>query len=750
MKSFVTFLSMVTFMVTLSAAGTASPLPPTGGSIPGPDDRPPIGFLSDLRSFEAAFPRTEGSPGERQAFSYLQERIAGMGIETISPIDMERGEGMHSFSRSFEVAVPGSLDDTLIVAVPLNAPPGSTLGRDGSVNLALALGMLERALRETPTVSLRFLFLGAEHGEGPEYPMGTELFLRNFFPEVPVAVLYLDFRNIPSRILSESGGRGIVSPYWLISRYAAAMDASELPFLNLGTEHQIFRLGVESTGTAIERFLQAGYPGISLSDVPDLPPSPEPERWASGFLTFFDEFLRNNRDGFGEEWDRHYLFYQIRSRYLVVSERAYLLIVILILASTLGYGIIFKGRLVRYLRTISRNAWNLPVFLGLIFGFLFLATILVRGIFLIRSFPSLWETWPLPFFALKLTTALFLFSLLFQLVRRLPFSRNGSFYSASALVFLFLDIVMLTGINISFSYYFLWAFFFAFLFSGFRSRWLKLLAFAASPAWLLKATVDIFTLPDLPVGRILLLSPIRGNLLLAFFTLPFLLMLIRLDFLVRHPIRGKRGFAIVLSTSITGLLTVLLAAAGFLHQPYGTGNPQPLEVIERIDLDTDTRILSLRSPAPLGPLSLRYDGEEYRLSGAERSWDSPAASAEAGIELSLRETPFLGRKTVTLSVDAANPSFIGSLEILLTSPDRIVVYDATFPVSLDPAAGTARIHIGRNPPLPLAIQFTVPDSIRLQVRILATGDRIQTPFEIDGNPFAPVYRRQEVRTLSLQ
>ena len=369
----------------------------------------------------------------------------------------------------------------------------------------------------------------------------------------------------------------------------------------------------------------------------------------------------------------------------------------------------------RYLQTIFRNFWNLPVLYALIFVFLLAATFFLEALLALRSFPSIWERYPLLFFLLKLAAALFLFSLMFQQLKRLPISKNGSFYSASTLLFFLIDTALMAVFNLSFSYYFLWAFLFSFLFSILRIRALKFLAVLISPYWLIKATVDIFSLPELAISHVLLFSRLQGNLLLAFFTLPFLLMLIRIDFLIRHPIKGKRSFAINSLSFFTGFFTIGVAAFLFTYQPFDTASPQPVHIAESLDTDSGEHYMELSSPAPLGDFSLRRGNEIYSASTRERSYRFALSSPESVFELSARSSSFLDRDLYRLSYTAKKIR-PGMVNLKLIFPREPLLYDSNFPYAIDPQNRSIDIFIGKNPPSPLIVELAFPHAVKVEAQ----------------------------------
>jgi len=538
--------------------------------------------LRDYAQLQQLYPRLEGSAAERGVLQYVETRLRELGVSA-RRLDFRESDQDHSFSECLVASLAGDRRDTLVLAVPLDHPAGTSRDHDGSINVALALGLLAAARSRRPALSLEVLFLGAEFGAGNQYPMGSRLFLRDFTPSERAMAMYLNLRTVPTRLQVRAGGRGLESPFWLIDRTTRALGAAGLFFRVRGNETQIFRTGLTDAPTIIEPFLNAGYPAVSLEGEYGGIPEGGEEAWVDSFLEFLEGFSESFRGGIPETWDRHYLFFQVRSFYFPISEQLYVVLLIAALAGTLLYSLLYTRRLRRYLRLLGRDFWVLPLYFLLIFLLLFLASWALEGLQRLRNSSDLWAHLPLPFLAFKLAVPLLLFFSLLPVLRRLRVPLRGSFYSASALLFLLADIAVLAAINISFTYYFLWAFACALLFSAANSRVLKLLAFLASPYWILKAVLELFSLPVLRFCRVVLLSKLWGNLLLAAVLMPFILMYVRLHFVLPlfriSPRRTRR----VISAALFGAILTGLAAFIFFYSPYGPDMPQPVRAEYLVD-----------------------------------------------------------------------------------------------------------------------------------------------------------------------
>ena len=723
-------VGILLFFLQAASLFCQSPLPPDSRAV-----------LEDYRQIRSLYPRREGSRGEKELLSFIEERLQSLRIP-YSWLDFRESDKNHSFSSCLVASFRGELDDTLILSVPINHPAEMSEEFDGSINVALALSVAEHLSRETPPISVKILFLGAEYGQTGNYPMGSRLFLRDFFPDFKVMNLYLNLKRIPSRLYLRAGGRGIEAPYWLLDRCTVALEKTDIFFLMRGNENQIFRIGLTSEQTIIEPFLNAGYPAISFEGEYESLSPLEQENWVFSFNLFFTEFLQGFSEGIPETWDRHYLFFQARGFYFIISEKMYLIILLVVLAGILVYGLVFTRRLRKYLRILAHNIWALPLFFLFIFLLLFLSTWLIEGILRARNLVNLWEELPLLFLGFKLAIPLAILFILLNLVKRFPIPRRGSFYSAAALLFLLLDIIVLGVINISFTYYFLWAFTFALLFSVTSYRPLKVLLFLASPYWIVKSVVELFTLPRLEFCRVLLLSKLGGNLLLTVILIPFILMFIRLKFIFPPTRIITNRMRSAATATLFGLILAVLLTTFFVYAPYGPRRRQPVNATYVIDEVADKRYLELSSPAPLENLKVRDGNTTISIDTRSRMYTLPLKHGGEYLDTTISSVGFLDRQNVNLLLTPWSEPYRVRLKV--SAEEEFVLFDANFPYTREPGGREYTILIGVNPPLPLNVQLTVPKNRTFTVGITLEYLRSPEGYDLSGE-FAAISNRLTFR-----
>jgi hypothetical protein len=600
------------------------------------------------------------------------------------------------------------------VAIPLNHATNASPEFDGSVNIVAGIRILERAVSlgaegYIPPVGIRVVFLGAQIGPGDQYPLGSRRFLEDYLPSLAPSVWYLDMPFAQRRTLLGAGATGILSPYWLIQGVSRELEEAGVFHLLLGNENQVHRLGLSDGDSVLDEFLGQDYPSVSFRRNPDSLPAEDEGLWVAQFVDAVYSFVELHPDGFPIEWDKHYLFFQVRRFFVAIPELWYLALFVSVLGAALAYPLVVKPRFFRYVRTIARNVMDIPLLYLISFGFLLAATGLVHGIAFVRKFPDLWTQIPGVLFLVKLSTAFLLFVSMFRFLKRLPFSRNSSFYSGTA-IFLFLIAVIVTAVaNISVAYYFLWAFAFSFFFSLSRTKYGKTAAFLASTLLLAKGTWDIFSLPALDAVRTVLLDPFGGNLLLALVLLPYLLMLIRLDFLFHIPTdQRRRSFLITGSILALGMSTVGFGAFAFSYNAYTDERLMLVDVTARGPSGNGTYAVLAQGPAPFGEIVLT-DSEGRRFLEDVNGRIRFSLSGEAvEINEQVVTLAFLDRERYRVELDGLPP---WSVDLSIRTSEALEVYDANFPYVTSIDETSVDFFLGINPPMPLLLDVTLPAGI---------------------------------------
>ena len=417
----------------------------------------------------------------------------------------------------------------------------------------------------------------------------------------------------------------------------------------------------------------------------------------------------------------------------MVSERSYLLLLLVVFAASVGYLQLARRRVSADIVVTGEHLWLLPILLAATYVFLLGGTGLVNMVQGLRGVRDLWTASPGLFLALKIATAVFLLLVAGRFLPRFAILWVASipprFFPSAAFMLLMLGLILVGVADVSLAVIFLWSVFFAFVYEVTRLTWLRLLALVLAPASIAAIGLSLVLRPGSEAGRFLVMSPVQGNLVLAVLLLPYVLLLLDLSLSAEAPWQIARFLRRVAPIPMGGLLAALLAAA-FLFPPFGPGRPQIVEVTRYVDLVADRSRIEISSSAPLGTIRYAEAGAVRTVNTRAQSRLLPAESPGDLLEIRASDVAVLDRRNVTFSVrPQGSPE---SVEIAILSPDRFVLFDSSFPATRDESGRVYSLHIGRYPPLPLSIDVTLPEGARFTLAVRLTYENIPTSVELPG------------------
>ena len=670
-----------------------------------PQDMIPLAIaktLEDLDTISSFFPRYEGSPQEMELFQFLEQRLQNQEI-SFTRFEYSNSVNYHSFSSALVVNLAGTLQDTLLISIPVNHPAGVDANSSGSINIALGLALVSYLKDKELPISVQINFMGAEFGTTDIYPLGSNLYLEHYFPEYPVMHLYLNFKNIPDRISIRCGGQNSISPYWMITSCTEALQTAGVAFLIRGNENQLFRFGLGSDKNNLEPFLSRDFPSLSFEGEYSTLTDGEKKDWLFSTLNFFEILISRFTDGIPQEWDRHYLFFQAKSFFLIIKEQIYLAAVIIILMLAIMYILIFTQISKTMLKIFFKYLWAFFVILIISFILIFLSGLTLEAISIYKKNPALWQANPLLFFLYKLCLIFCFYIFIRRLIRVIPFPGNHTFYLSAGIISLLLNMLAIAVINISFTYYFLWAFFLFLLSNISRNKVLRLFFFLPSSYWIVKTTVEFLYLAQPAFSRFLLLSGMLESLIIASLLLPFILQTISIlkKFSVRWKRRSNPLFNILVFTVTAGFSLYLL-----FFSPYNANNLQHVRVTNTIDINSQVNTVELASTGSLGNINLQVEDKPYFIDTEAKKFIIPLDYFPELLEVENTQKAFLDRKNITLSIATQKPSL--NISLVITSGKEFILFDSNFPFKRRQKGTEYEILIGAHPPNPLSVQLTLP------------------------------------------
>jgi len=687
-----------------------------------------LGIMEDLKPL---FPREENSENEKLLFSYLKKHFQESGME-YKAIDYGESEKYHSFSGGFKVPVEGRLEDTLLIVVPLNNRHNQNANRSGSVNIAVALQLMRIFKQYAPALSVDFIFLGAERGEGFSYPIGSRLLIEDLVP-IKSAVIYMDLTAPGDRIIIHKSSGSDQSPSWLVGSLADYFLANSLSFSSENIETLAFQSGLEKPYSVLETYHQAEIPMVLLqSRISEVNTKPD-DQWVNEYIESLLSLILTYGKGFPEEWDRHYLISELGGSIIKIGERESVLLFSLVTAVLVLILLLKSRNLHLNLKRFRNHFWTLPLLFFLTFLYLFLATLIIEELSGMRDYPDFWMTNPLLFILFKLFLALFLYSGFIYLVKGITLSPSHHFYTYSAFLAEIISLITVMILNISFSYFFLWSLIFISLFMMSRNLYLKRVILALTPLPIAIVGFFIFSEPYYEISRFLITSRITGNLFFTILILPVLMLLSSLNHFLHRFHRHRRSFRNALSLFLSGLSMVFLLYLILSMPSFSDEQKQPLYIIEEIDMEDSNRTLSLSSPAPVGDLTLRIDGIQLKLNDVGREAEITAPMISGLIDVNFKKSSFLDRMSLDYIIDAKGAPDRIVIELLSETP--LIIYDSNFPFQPSADGKSVNFHIGVNPALPLNLTFIVSRFATPKINIQLYYSEFPYQFTISDRDF---------------
>lgn len=684
--------------------------------------------MEDLRPL---FPRKENSQNENLLFQYLEDQFDQNQVH-FDILDYSRSDKYHSFSKGYRVSVTGRRDDTLMIIVPLNNRNNQNSIRSGSINIAAALQLLRIFSRYTPGLSVDFLFLGAERGTESPYPIGSNIVIENFVPDQCAAV-YLDLSAPGDRIIIRKSSGADQSPRWLVESLARYFLSRKLSFTNENIETLVYQSGFEKPPEVIETYHTAEIPMVLLQSRMDPDQNKTDEQWINEFIESILTLILNYSEGFPDEWDRHYLIAKAGDRLISFGEKEAIVFFTLLTAALMLILLIKSRNLHLNLKRFRNHLWTLPLLFFLAFLFLFLSTLIIEELSGMRDYPDFWMRLPLLFLAFKLFLSFFLYSGFLFVVKGIALSPSHHFYTYTAFLSLIISLITVMLFNVSFSFFFLWNLVFISFFMMSRNKILKRIFLILSSLPIALVGLSIFNYPYFNIARFLLTSRVTGNIFFTVIIMPVLMLNSSLNHYIHRFHRHRKSYRNFYSLFITGTVSLILLYRIIILPTFDEETKQPLYLNEKINVGDASRTLSLKSPAPVGNLTLQLDGKDLRLNNVGREAEITAPMISDLLEVSQSRSTFLDRMNLNYIIEAKGSPDQIIIELLSDNP--LIIFDSNFPSQSSADGKRIEFHIGVNPELPLNLNFIISRFASPQINILVNYSDFPYQFNISDRSF---------------
>jgi len=656
-------------------------------------------------------PRVEGSESEQRALRFITSELQRIGV----PYETESfAHYIENYSRSQNIYafIEGESATTVVLAASTN--------RRSSYSLSLLLSLIEQYRIAPPRANIVFAFLGADYWNEEYLSIGSALLLESLSSLSIDALLYLNLDADPEVMEIDIGNSAIIADRALVEGMLGSARAVDqrvaIPLFwhtITGGRFRILHRGIDLAPTPTHYFLQQGIPALTLSTtqqraVPELYGAP----------TLIEEFIATFDDGAPTN-DINYFAFPLLGRFHTIPESSTVIILVILASLVCAVTYLSKRHVQENYFLLAKRGWPLLILhLVALASALHSSQFVVEGIFFLLPLMDVWMELPILALVLKMLIARPLYIMFQAIVIRLYPGSNPELYDG--LTFAASGILQVTAlIDIFFATVAMWTLLCARCLIFTRTRY-KIALFVPAVSvvvvylliYISRASSDFFAL--------VIFSDFVWDLILAMIIVPYSFMYLRLR---SAGIRIINTTAFVVSTAGVAAAIILFFA---LYDPFIRALPVNITLEEHVDH-------TLQSHA------VRYKSNFDRNSGTTLIVDDRAdtitldpSAHEKEIELAHNEYYTIDYDILTnnleriyiITIDGERD--IESLELFLASDRPIDILSASIPHQ-NITADAVALYAGRNPSLPLFIQFSLESSFTSPVT-LEMIVRNTTPF----------------------
>lgn len=503
-----------------------------------------------LREF--FYPIREGTKNERKLFYYIENFCKSNNlVYKKTPI---KNDYIVTNSFNLEIYIKGSgkKQENIVVICPIESPIIKQNYLDNSISIDITLNLI-LSLKKIPLQkNLIFLFSGGN--EKNKNKLGIETFLLNNDNLTNSVGIIVDILSYKSQLYFS----GSVNKTTIPSQFLKTLLKLEqkTKFINFDDNEIInSKLGFLKDNIYLKKFINKSIPSVIFSNkvqsTTGINFSIEEEK--SIIDNIYLWILSLDNLNFDTENDTHYQYFNLFGLNLIFSETFQVIIFVILIFLFIGFRIFGVGIKKHHLTLFVKI---LPMFLIIFILFFILSFIPTIFFTIITFFTHLSYSFfaiPLLYFVNAFFIPQIFMFLLFESLNKLPFPKHNYLYLFGAIIFAFVNLFIITLVDISFTYLYLWVLIMLTL-SQISSKnfFLKFLFYALSPIPLLSLAFNISLFSD-SIHR-LSANPFILNFLVTFFSFPFIL----LNFRIHIILRSKYKIFLQKSSYIVSMIIVLL------------------------------------------------------------------------------------------------------------------------------------------------------------------------------------------------
>jgi hypothetical protein len=267
-----------------------------------------------------------------------------------------------------------------------------------------------------------------------------------------------------------------------------------------------------------------------------------------------------------------------------------------------------------------------------------------------------------------------------------------------------LDVLLLSVLQVTLGYYYLWALVCTLFFLEAKSLWGKAFWFLLSPFWLIKSLVELFSLDNPALLQAFVGVNLPVDIVASLLLVPYIAMFLRLRMLA--PPKYTKNWTLLTSLgfglSALGIFWVLYVLDPFANQP------RPYQVT------LENTVATIESPAPFSEFG------SLGFAASSRVQSTPYTGSQEVVAWRSTDSLFLNRIVYELILQF--PPFTKRAQIFVETDESEILYDSNFPFRYMPEEESLEVILGDYPPQSVNLRMVVPAGSRPKFRLRVTRE----------------------------
>ncbi|HOJ64439.1 MAG TPA: hypothetical protein PLE45_08455 [Spirochaetota bacterium] len=629
--------------------------------------------------YEMFYPADEGSNNQERLINYILTYLKNINVP-YNIYDIEIEPEFYTRSKNIEVFLKAkeNTDETIVILTSLNTPIIDNKYFDNSISIEITLNLIDFFSKIDLKKNILFGFIGSIGKD--DYPKYGFTRLLNL-SENPYnyIVTFIDILTIDSNVYFTGSMNKKPLPSILVNIFDKVNK--EKTFLFDSFEIKKAKLNLLPSRQYSDIFNQKEILAVEFSNRNKNLYNVfyyNSEK-CNKYTLFFIEWIKSlNNLNFKFQREYNYLYEDIFGYKLFIKEKNLLIIFLFLIFITLFTRLFFPNFERLRISTILKL---LPYFIFLFLCYFllsFLPVILLTPLNFFYNIQKSYLNIPVLYFFVIFFISFLIIILIIDLFKKIPLPKHSYIYIIGAILFSYVNLILLALFDISFAYIFIWAIIFITLsnFTG-RNYLLKFILYFISSIPFIKFIFDITYMGNINIIKNLFKNLFIYNLIFCLISFPFMFLSIRFFLIIKNYLKFSLSKRKILFFFIIFLFLFTLLFAFISIRFYS--EEQKIEAKLVMDYKKNRSYLDINSSSILGEFSYEINNSINKIMTKNKNIRIPVNKPENEYNIKYNVYKFYDYNRYEIIIDSKD--IIEFMDISIYLPYLSYIFNANYSFS---------------------------------------------------------------------